>query len=101
MFANRRVGCLHCKLVSTQTVVFVTIQLKVLQLFPWERHLPAAYQSKAQTLMGLFDERKRLSIQGAHPMSPEVIALREQLSRFSSQLIRETFCRAIRKTGGS
>lgn len=69
-----------------------------LQLFPWDRHLPMAYQSKAQTLMGLFDERKRLSAQGAHPMSPEVIALRKQLSRFSSRLIRETFCRATRKT---
>ena len=72
-----------------------------LQLFPWDRHLPTAYQSKAQTLMGLFDERKRLSIQGAHPMSPEVTALREQLSRFSSQLIRDTFRRAIGKTGES
>lgn len=72
-----------------------------LQPFPWDRHLPAAYQSKAQTLLGLFDERKRLSVQGAHPMSPEVIALRKQLSQFSSQLIRETFCRAVQKTGES
>ena len=70
-----------------------------LQCFPWNRHLPAPYQSKAQTLMGLFEEHKRLSVQGAHPMSPEVIALRKQLSRFTSQLIRETFRRAIQKTG--
>ena len=72
-----------------------------LQRFPWDRHLPAAYQSKAQTLMGLFDEQKRLSVQGAHPMSPEVTALRKQLSQFSSQLIRETFRRAVQKTRGS
>ena len=72
-----------------------------LQRVPWDRHLPTAYQSKAETLMGLFDEQKRLSVQGAHPMSPEVIALRRQLSQFSSQLIRETFRRAVQKTGES
>ena len=69
-----------------------------LQLFPWGRYLPMAHQSKAQTLMGLFDERKRIGARRVCPMSPEIITLRKQLSRFRSDLIRETFRRATQKT---
>ena len=69
-----------------------------LQPLPWDRHLPLEYQSKVKTLARLFDERQRCSAQGAPPMSPEVVTLRKELSRFCSQLFRETFSRATRKT---
>ena len=72
-----------------------------LQPFPWDRHLPMGYQLKAQTLARLFNERKRLSTQRAHPLSPEIITLRKQLGRFRSQLIRDTFRRATRKAKAS
>ena len=69
-----------------------------LQPLPWDRHLPFEYQSEVKTLARLFDERRCCSAQRAHPMSPKVVTLRKELSCFFSQIFRDTFSRATRKT---
>ena len=60
--------------------------------------LPSLYREQAEALSCFGEERKRLSAQGASPLSPEAVNLRRQFGRFCLKLIRQTFKAAVGKT---
>ena len=58
---------------------------------PQNVDLPSPYREQAEALVRFGEERKRLSVQGASPSSPEAVNLRRQFGTFRSKLIRQTF----------
>ena len=65
---------------------------------PQNADLPSPYREQAEALARFGEEHKRLSAQGASPLSPKAVNLRRQFGRFRSNLIRQTLKAAVGKT---
>ncbi len=65
--------------------------------FPQSEDLPPPYQGQAAALTQLGEQHKRLSVEGAPPLSPEATDLRREFGKFYSTLTQQTFKTAVGK----